>query len=717
MAFDLATAKPVDAPKFDTASAKPLEEPYRLKSADETVQRAILHTGRNVGRQVALTGRYITEGVGNLMATPGALYDAAMDAYDNSRSPSVSELVTGKQPTGIRFRTRQTLDNALSKFLPSPENAQERVAQDVVGGMASAAPFVKGGQILAEGASPLVRKIGEVLSAGPATQVAAGGTGAGSAGATREAGGGPLAQAAAGVAGSFVPSLGTAMAEGVRRLYRGGEAGRQKMLGNIDTFEDAGAGTPSVGQATESRGNRAVESLLAKAPGGAGPMAAKAEEEAAGLGGKVEDIAASVAGRTGAAPAGRSIKSGLEQFVEDFKGQSGKLYDALDQHVPKDTQVGVSNTRAALEKLNADIPGAPNLSKWFKNAKIQGIEGALEKDAPATQAQPIISQILDAEGKNIVTGETPAKAAGIPYEALKKLRTLVGNEMADSTIASDVPRSKWKPLYAALSKDMAEAARTAGPKAEAAFVRANNYHRSGMQRLGDVLDPILAKGDPEDIFKAAVSGTKEGATTINGVMKSLPPESKKVVAGTMLRRLGVATPGKQNDLGEAFSTETFLTNWNKLHPDAKRVLFAPLDSQMRSDLDQVAKVASNIREGSKVFANPSGSGQTATNNMTAGAFALSLLTGQWHTAAGIAGTVGGAWTQAKLMTNPKVVHWLAESTRIPLEQVPAQLNNLFRETLYMKGDDRREVRAFVKDARSALQQTREQQAPAEGAAK
>jgi hypothetical protein len=398
---------------------------------------------------------------------------------------------------------------------------------------------------------------------------------------------------------------------------------------------------------------------------------------------------------------GRAIKGGLEQFVDDFKAQSGKLYDALDKHVAKDAQVGVSNTRAALEKLNADIPGAPNLSKWFKNAKIQGIEGALDKDAPATQAQPIISQILGASGEQLVTGQTAGKVAGIPYEALKKLRTLVGNEISDSTIASDVPRSKWKPLYAALSKDMAAAAKEAGPNAEAAFVRANNYHRAGMTRLDDVLGPIMKKGDPEDVFRAALSGTQEGATTIAGVMKSLPPESKKAVSATMLQRLGKATPGKQNELGEVFSTETFLTNWNKLHPDAKRSLFSTLPDEMRSDLDKIAKVASNVREGSKVFANPSGTTQGTASAMTTGGFVISLLTGQWHAAAGIAGGVASSYGAGHLMTSPGFVHWLAKSTRAPVEAAPAQLNQLFQASLYMKGDERKEVRAFVKSAREA----------------
>jgi hypothetical protein len=277
----------------------------------------------------------------------------------------------------------------------------------------------------------------------------------------------------------------------------------------------------------------------------------------------------------------------------------------------------------------------------------------------------------------------------------------VGNEISDSTIASDVPRSKWKPLYAALSKDMAAAAKEAGPKAEAAFVRANNYHRAGMQRLDDVLGPIMKKGDPEDVFRAALSGTQEGATTIAGVMKSLPPESKKAVSATMLQRLGKATPGKQNELGEAFSTETFLTNWNKLHPDAKRSLFSTLPDEMRGDLDKIAKVASNVREGSKVFANPSGTTQGTASAMTTGGFVISLLTGQWHAAAGIAGGVASSYGAGHLMTSPGFVHWLAKSTRAPVEAAPAQLNQLFQASLYMKGDERKEVRAFVKSAREA----------------
>ena len=52
----------------------------------------------------------------------------------------------------------------------------------------------------------------------------------------------------------------------------------------------------------------------------------------------------------------------------------------------------------------------------------------------------------------------------LPYEAVKKLRTLVGAELENPSIVSDVPRSKWKAVYAALSDDLKNAATPLDPK-------------------------------------------------------------------------------------------------------------------------------------------------------------------------------------------------------------------------------------------------------------
>lgn len=48
-----------------------------------------------------------------------------------------------------------------------------------------------------------------------------------------------------------------------------------------------------------------------------------------------------------------------------------------------------------------------------------------------------------------------------------------------------------------------------------------------MDRL-DTIDHVVTKnGGPEMVFQAAMTGTKEGATTLRAVMRSLPMDARK----------------------------------------------------------------------------------------------------------------------------------------------------------------------------------------------
>ena len=88
-------------------------------------------------------------------------------------------------------------------------------------------------------------------------------------------------------------------------------------------------------------------------------------------------------------------------------------------------------------------------------------------------------------------------------------------------------------------------------------------------------------------------------------------------------------------------------------------------------------MAENIRDGAKVYANPSG-----TANKAAAIGYYSSLP-----AAGVAGVMGagplplaglllsgaGAHITARAMTNPRFVSWLARSTELPVSALPQQL--------------------------------------------
>lgn len=413
------------------------------------------------------------------------------------------------------------------------------------------------------------------------------------------------------------------------------------MVSNIDAFRRAGT-VPTVGQATERPIVQGLETVLSQSPGGAGVMARKAASQTDELSGTVDRIVGRLTNNAGAIEAGEAVARGLAGFKEGFKRVQSHLYDRLDDFIPDDTPIGVPRTQQILVSLNADIKGAPELSKMFKNARIQGIERALRADL----------------------GE---EATALPYEAIKKLRTLVGAEIDNTSLTSDVPRSKWRALYGALSEDLGEAAQQAGPEAFDAWRWANQFTRDQVGRL-DELASIAGRDTPEKIFNAAMAGSAEGDTILRRIVSAIPKENRRDLAAAVIRRMGRATAGNQNDVGDAFSVTTFLTNWNRLSPQARQTLFGRTgDLSLTPELENLAKVAANIRDGSKYLANPSGSGPAAARQAVLGAAGLAGITGQWGALGAIAGGLGVANGLGRLTVAPLVTSFLSQQTKVPVQ--------------------------------------------------
>ncbi|WP_368646940.1 hypothetical protein [Castellaniella ginsengisoli] len=160
-------------------------------------------------------------------------------------------------------------------------------------------------------------------------------------------------------------------------------------------------------------------------------------------------------------------------------------------------------------------------------------------------------------------------------------------------------------------------------------------------------------------------GSVDGDTILKRIVSAIPKTNRRDLAAAVVRRMGRATAGNQNEAGEAFSTNTFLTNWNKLSPEARSTLFGRIgEAGLTDELMNLAKVSSNIREGSRYLANPSGTAQAAARQATLGAAALAAATGQWPAlglmGAGVATTNG----LARLLTRPGTVDWLSRSSEV-----------------------------------------------------
>lgn len=463
-----------------------------------------------------------------------------------------------------------------------------------------------------------------------------------------DATGDPAAAAAAALGASAVPTGGMAVARGA---VRGGEQGRQAMERTISDFARVGA-KPSLGQATQNRGWRAIETAISRIPGGAGVMANRAEAQQTAIGAGADRIASDLAPKSSATTAGMKISQGItDVFLPEVRARQQGLYATLDSKINPQASVPITNTYAALDKISQGIASAPAVSgtKLIRNSVADDLLAGIKQDAPY---------------------------GGLPYEALKEMRTRIGERLNDFDLAPDVPRQQLKQIYAGLTEDMKVAATLNGPEAVAAFQRANNYTRSMHDRIERLQTVVDKAGGPEKVFLAATSGTGEGATTLRTVMKSLPQEGQAALTSSVIRRLGRATPGKQNDVGDQFSTETFLTNWSKLSPEAKGSLAGPFGPQFKRDIDALASVANNLRQGSKVFANPSGTASGTANIAAVSALAGAVASGQLHVAAGIAGGIGASNLAARFLNNQGFIRNMAQVTRLPPDVLTSQIVNL-----------------------------------------
>lgn len=596
-----------------------------------------------IGRQVGLAARYGAEGLAD---TAGILTDPI--------AVGMNALLPGDPIGRVGDAVRQGAD---AIGLPQPANEFERVIGDASRAVASGGGTARAASGASSAVAGPVARALESMAANPAIIAASSAAGGGASGVAREAGAGPGGQAVAGVLAAMAPG---AIPGSVRGLVRGGEQGQDAMLEAISTFGQAGT-SPTVGQATGRRWIQGAEQLLGRTPGASGVITRKAEGQTAAISKTVEEIAASLAPKSSPQQAGRAIERGITGpggFMAQFRAKSGELYDTVGKLLPQDAAVPASTTSRTLAQLSTPIQGAENASSAMLNSRVATIAKAFQDDLAAN-------------------------GGAMPYQSLKQLRTQVGELIGDSALSPDTPTRQLRALYGAMSDDLTAAAKATGdPRVSRAVDRANGYYKAGMARLDEVERVLDRSGGPERVFAAATSGTREGATTLRAVMQSLPKDGQRQVAATMLRRLGRANASAQDDLGEAFSTETFLSNWNKLSPEARGALFDRFGTRYVQDMDAlaklpaVAKTASTLRESGEVFANPSRSSDGAIQAGTIGGLVLSAATGNLPAVGSIASGLAIGNLSARALTSPKVVSWLAQNSAKPVAALPAQLTAL-----------------------------------------
>lgn len=449
---------------------------------------------------------------------------------------------------------------------------------------------------------------------------------------------------------------------------------------------------PTAGQVTGNRALQGLEWAASKLPTGATRMGNVANEQLDTLGTKVDDLAVDYGSARGATPgatpteAGTALQRGGAKFVKDFQDTAEKLYQKLYQVMPKDTPARANNIVAALGRQRAELAAAPELAAKLENPTLRGYLDAIVSDAGASGT--------------------------LPYNVISTFRSKIGRMLSDPQTVSDIPRAELKEVYAALSKDMEQAARAAGPEALARFQRANAYYAAGLKRIEAVIDKVVQAKTPEKAYQFAMEGSGAkggGGTKLMQLRRSMPAEEWDVVASMVLRQMGEAVPSQQGSR-TIFSPESFLTRWNQMSKGAQNALFRGTQYGGLPDrLQTLLDVAAAMRE-TKYMSNPSG---TAGQSMfmaflqpfgiSAGLGTGAGLQSEGAALGALAGTLNalGPYAAARALTNQRFVEWLVDlGTVVKPNGITAHLARLMAIT-----EVDPEIKEFAQSVFSSMRQT------------
>lgn len=345
---------------------------------------------------------------------------------------------------------------------------------------------------------------------------------------------------------------------------------------------------------------------------------------------------------------------------EQWHQVNDDLWSRVGSYVPSDGGVPAANVIAKAQEVLEAAKQSPY---------------AADAMAPAVKQAKLILKSVDEAG-NI------SKAA---LDSIKKAAR--GSYKKLSHEADDLDRLRMA-FERAADSDLGAAAEVyGGDAARKARGMAKDWYKRGMgnKKVGDVglldeVSTILKNPEPGAIYNRLMQGGKPAVDRLMRTLNMVSAETASAIRSRAYRDLGLATPGRQNAAGDAFSFSTFLTNYAKMQqktPGAADVLFGPAKGEM----DTLLQHADFFRSLDK-YANSS---QTAVNTAWDELWKPIMQTGsQWGagglvggmgsaeglllgTAAGAAQVGGRLFVQrriARLMTDPEFVKWLAGGTRV-----------------------------------------------------
>jgi len=401
---------------------------------------------------------------------------------------------------------------------------------------------------------------------------------------------------------------------------------------------------PTAAMATRSKGLGAAEHALGDFPITADIMQSRAQYNIQQMTVANKVLAKEYGPILNREEIGTLLKKGVPGVLDRYDKVYKKLFDFVAKDMGDQPQ-SISNTFEMLKTLVKESKTGPD----------SGI-GKLAKE---------------------IVGKAKPLGGGLPWASLKSYRTKMGELLKSPELVStrNMRSGELKRLYGAMTKDLDQAALKAGEKVHARWRATNKYFEIKLNRDIPILEEIVKKRYPEEVFDAVMRSSQKGGSRLRLLKKQLSRKEWEATVGTVLGKMGDQLPSQSTTGGglfteRVFSPSTFMTNWGKLSGSAKRALFkGGRYDGLAKELNEFVRVAGDMKAVEQL-ANKSKTGSVlmfyGMFQSTAGATgAVVGGTGGLATGVGVGTmTVGVPRLTARLLTNEKFVRWINKGFKI-----------------------------------------------------
>lgn len=250
----------------------------------------------------------------------------------------------------------------------------------------------------------------------------------------------------------------------------------------------------------------------------------------------------------------------------------------------------------------------------------------------------------------------------LSIDAIRRLRTSTRAEAQSEGLRATDYQRRSKQVLDALSEDIAS---QLPPEAAARFRAADQAYAERLNTIDDVMTQVIGRGgdrSAEAVANRLISMGRGDSNRLRTFLNSVEPEEAGIVRGSLINEMGRSLPGAQNASGDAFSLQTFLSNWDRMPDRTKGLLFR---GDSRKVVEDLAKIAEGARA-SRAYSNTSG---------TAGAINSSRFVSPGGAATSGVFTLGTLGASAvlenltgRLLASQRFAQWLARAPKNPAER-------------------------------------------------